>query len=224
MIQSKPASAILRSSDSVIPRIRGCQPDRAGPDKDRDNFNLDSAHQAGQVRNKERNTEEHREPQTDGEEQGGETPPHKPGPPAWLREGLARALQAGGPERRPRGPLPAKRGGRAVKAPPGRTPAVGARRASATANEEPEAATDVGRQRDVPRPVHTAQGLGGPEVEGSIGQPAIVSANRRAPPPREYILMFADELGKWRRLSAMPTSLHFAVRGNIIKFLSCFKA
>ena len=156
MIQSKPASAILRSSDSVIPRIRGCQPDRAGPDKDRDNFNLDSAHQAGQVRNKERNTEEHREPQTDVEEQGGETPPHKPGPPAWLREGLARALQAGGPERRPRGPRPAERGGRVVKAPPGRVPAVWAQRESASRREEPEAATDVGRRRDAPRPVHRA--------------------------------------------------------------------
>ena len=28
---------------------------------DRENFNLDSTHQAGQVRNKERNTGEHRE-------------------------------------------------------------------------------------------------------------------------------------------------------------------
>ena len=32
---------------------------------DRENFNLDSTHQAGQVRNKERNTGEHREPQAD---------------------------------------------------------------------------------------------------------------------------------------------------------------
>ena len=71
--------------------------------RERRNFNLDSTHQAGQVRNKERNTEDHSEPQTDGEEQGGETLPHKPGPPAGLREGLARALKAGGPELRPRG-------------------------------------------------------------------------------------------------------------------------
>ena len=38
---------------------------------------------------------EHRELQADVEQQGWETPPHKPGPPAGLREGLARALQAG---------------------------------------------------------------------------------------------------------------------------------
>ena len=77
----------------------------------------------------ERNTDEHREPQADVGQQDWETPPHKPGPPAGLREGLARALEAGGPERRPRGPRPTERGGRA-DAPPG-TPAVGARRASA---------------------------------------------------------------------------------------------
>ena len=34
-------------------------------------WSRDSTHQAGQVRNKERNTEEHREPQTDGEQQAG---------------------------------------------------------------------------------------------------------------------------------------------------------
>ena len=123
---------------------------------DRENFNLDSTHQAGQVRNKERNTGEHREPQADVEQQGWETPPHKPEPPAELGEGLARALEVGGPGRRSRGPPPAERGGRAVKAPPGRTPAVGARRASAAGSEEPEAATEVGRRRDAQRPVHRA--------------------------------------------------------------------
>ena len=82
-----------------------------------------------------------------------ETPPHKPAPPTGLREGLARALEAGGPECRPPGPLPAERVGRAVEAPPGRTPAVGARRASAAGSEEPEPATHVGRRRDAPRPV-----------------------------------------------------------------------
>ena len=102
------------------------------------------------------NTGQHREPQADVEQQGWETPPHKPGPPAGLGEGLARALEVGGPGRRSRGPPPAERGGRAVKAPPGRTPAVGARRARATGSEEPEAATDVGRRRDVPRPVDRA--------------------------------------------------------------------
>ena len=94
--------------------------------------------------------------QADVERQDWETPPHKPGPPAGLREGLARAQEAGEPKCRPRGPRPAERGGRAVKAPPGRTPAVGARRASAAGSEEPEAATDVGRLRDAPRPVHRA--------------------------------------------------------------------
>ena len=82
-----------------------------------------------------------------------ETPPHKPAPPTGLREGLARALEAGGPECRPPGPLPAERVGRAVEAPPGQTPAVGARRASAAGSEEPETATHVGRRRDTPRPV-----------------------------------------------------------------------
>ena len=111
---------------------------------------------SGQVRNKERNTGEHREPQADVEQQGWETPPYKPGPgpPAGLREGLARELEAGGPERRPRGPCPAERGGRAV-APPG-TPAVGARRASAAGSEELEAATNVGRRLDAMRTVHRA--------------------------------------------------------------------
>ena len=80
-----------------------------------------------------------------------ETPPHKPAPPTGLREGLARALEAGGPECRPPGPLPAERVGRAVEAPPRRTPAVGARRASAAGSEETEAATDVDRRRDAPR-------------------------------------------------------------------------
>ena len=60
----------------------------------RDNLNLDSTHQAGQVRNKGRSTGEHREPQADVEQQGCETPPHKPGHPAGLREGLAQALEA----------------------------------------------------------------------------------------------------------------------------------
>ena len=37
---------------------------------DRDNFDLDSTHQAGQVKNKERNTGEHRVLQADEERQG----------------------------------------------------------------------------------------------------------------------------------------------------------
>ena len=123
----------------------------------RDNFNLDSTRQAGQVTSKERNTGEHGELQADAGQQGLETPPHKlePGPPAGLREGLARAQgsEAGGPKGRPREPLPAERVGCAVDAPPRRTPAVGARRASATGREEPEAATGVGRRRGAPRPV-----------------------------------------------------------------------
>ena len=65
------------------------------------NLNLDSSHQAGQVRNKERYTGGHREPQADVEQQGWKTPPHKPGPPAGLGEGLERALKVGGPGRRP---------------------------------------------------------------------------------------------------------------------------
>ena len=108
------------------------------------------------VRSKERNTGEHREPQADIEQQGWETPPHKPGPPAGLRELLERALEVGGPGRCPLGQRLAERGGRAVKAPPGRTPAVRAWRASAAGSEELEAATDVGRRRDAPRPVHRA--------------------------------------------------------------------
>ena len=69
---------------------------------DRENFNLESTHQAGQVRNKERKTGEHREPQADAEQQGWpgwEIQPHKPGPAAGQGEGLARALEAGGPGR-----------------------------------------------------------------------------------------------------------------------------
>ena len=76
-------------------------------------------------------TEEHRELQADSGQQGLETPPHEPGPPTGLREGLARAQEAVGPRCRPRGPRPAEQVGRAVKAPPRRTPAGGARRASA---------------------------------------------------------------------------------------------
>ena len=64
----------------------------------RGHFSLDSAPQAGQVTNKERNTGERRGLQADGEQQGLETPPHKPGPPAGLREGLARAQEAAGPK------------------------------------------------------------------------------------------------------------------------------
>ena len=99
---------------------------------------------------------EHREPQADAEQQGWpgwEIPPHK-GPAAWQGEGLARALEVGGPGRCPRGPRPAEWGERAVKALPGRTPTVGALRASVRE----------------------------PEVVGSIGQPAIASANRRGLP------------------------------------------
>ena len=105
---------------------------------DRENFNLDStlAHQADQVRNKERNTGVYREPQADVEQQGWETPPHKPGPLAALGKGLARALEVAGPGRRSRGPRPAELGGRAVKAPPGRTPAIGDSGLGARAQQE----------------------------------------------------------------------------------------
>ena len=47
-------------------------------------------------------------------QQGLETPPHKPGPLPGLREGLARAQEAGGRKWHPHGPLPAERVGRAV--------------------------------------------------------------------------------------------------------------
>ena len=76
------------------------------------------------------NTGEHREMQADVERQDWETPPHKPGPPAGLREGLARAQKAEGPSvahedrtrpsgedgrsrHRPGGPPPSGRGARA---------------------------------------------------------------------------------------------------------------
>ena len=39
---------------------------------------------------------EHRELQADSGQQGFETPPHKPGPPTGLREGLARAQEREG--------------------------------------------------------------------------------------------------------------------------------
>ena len=110
--------------------------------------------------------------------------PRKPGPPKGLREGLARALETGGPEcpSRPQGPLPAEQVGRAVEAPPGRTTAVGARRASAAArSEEPEAATDVGRRRDAPRPVLRASEGGGGEQWTNCQR----SANRRGSPRGE---------------------------------------
>ena len=61
----------------------------------RGHFSLDSARQAGKVTSKERNTGEHRELQADGGQQGLETPPHKPGPLTGLKEGLARAQEAG---------------------------------------------------------------------------------------------------------------------------------
>ena len=95
--------------------------------KNRDNFNLDSTRQAGQVTSrKERNTGEHREIQADSGQQGLETPPHKPGPPNGLREGLARAATGSGRAKcRPRGQRPAERVGRAVEAPPRRTPPSG---------------------------------------------------------------------------------------------------
>ena len=97
-------------------------------EKVRENFHLDSTHQTGQVRNMERNTGEHREPQANVEQQGWETPPHKPLPPAGLGEGLTRALEVEGPGSRSRGLPPAERGGRALKAPPGRNPAEVSRR------------------------------------------------------------------------------------------------
>ena len=76
-----------------------------------------------------------------------------------LREGIVRAQEAGGPECRPQGLE------RAVEAPPRRTPAGRARRASAAASDEPEAATEVGRRRDAPRPVLRA-GESGPGEGG----------------------------------------------------------
>ena len=85
---------------------------------DRDNFNLDSTDQAGQVRNKERNSDR-------------------------CRPGEARP-------------------GRTV------TPAVGAGRASAAGSEEPEAATDVGRRRDAPRPVRRASEGRRPGWRGAV--------------------------------------------------------
>ena len=113
---------------------------------------MDSTRQAGHVTSKERNTGEHRELQADSGQQGWETPPNKPGPPTGPREGLARAQEAVGPRRRPRRPRPDERVGCAVEAPPRRTPAGGARRASAAGSEEPEAATDVvDRRWDAPR-------------------------------------------------------------------------
>ena len=131
---------------------------------DRENFNLDStlAHQADQVRNKERNTGVYREPQADVEQQGWETPPHKPGPLAALGEGHA-ASRAGTGSGGTRASLTRTAPGRA-----GRTGCqgtarsdpcnrgLGARRASAAGSEEPEAATGVGRRREAQLPVHRA--------------------------------------------------------------------
>ena len=92
----------------------------------------------------------------------------------------------------------------------------------AAKNEEPEAATDVGRRRDAPRPVHRASESW--RWRGALDNLPYRVRTAEAPPGR-YILMFDDELAKWRRqLSAMPTSLHFAVRVIINKFLSCFRA
>ena len=51
-----------------------------------------------------------------------ETPPHKQGPRAGPRVGLELSQEAGGPEWRPQGPLPAEREGHAGEAPPGRAP------------------------------------------------------------------------------------------------------
>ena len=97
---------------------------------DRYNFNLDSAHQAGQVRKKERNTGEHREPQADVEHQGWEntltSQDPQPSEERGLRghrkqEGLSvvhedRARPSGEDGRsrhRPGGPPPSGRGARA---------------------------------------------------------------------------------------------------------------
>ena len=103
----------------------------AGNGNGRDNFHLDtvdSTHQAGQVTSKEWNT--------GGAVDSEETQPHKNGPLTGRRERSARAQEAGGSE----GPLPAEQVGRAGEAPPGRTPAVGARRASAAGSEDLPAA------------------------------------------------------------------------------------
>ena len=87
---------------------------------DRDNFNQDSTCQAGQVTSIERITEEHRELQ------------------GAKRGALAGTGSGGGRQ----SPTTAERAGRAAEAPPGQTPVVGARRASAAASEDPEAAAE----------------------------------------------------------------------------------
>ena len=87
------------------------------------------------------------------------SPPHKPGPPTGLREGLARrrghrkreGRRVANEDRARPGPS-----GKDMLSSPGGPPPE-ARRASAAAgselSEEPETATDVGRRRDAPRPV-----------------------------------------------------------------------
>ena len=144
-------------------------------------WTVQCTHQAGQVRNKERNTGEHREQQADIEQQGWETPwpwqPHKPAIPAGLGEGLARALEVWGPGRRSRGPRLAERGGLAVKAPPGQTPAVRVCAACERRWKWRARSRHRGRQ-SAGRATACAQGVGEQEVAGSSGQPAIASANR----------------------------------------------
>ena len=102
---------------------------------DRDNFNQDSTCQAGHVTSKERITGEHRE----------------------LQAAKRGALAGTGSGRARQSPTTAERAGRAARAEappsPGRTPVVGARRASAAASEDPEAAAEGGPRRDTPVPV-----------------------------------------------------------------------
>ena len=100
-----------------------------------------------------------------------ETPPNKPGPLTRQREGRVRAQEAGGPNLkcRPQGPLPAaERVGRAVEAPPGRTPgpAVGARRAASAAGNEakPPHRVAVGGTR------HDSDSCPGPQRAGGGGE------------------------------------------------------
>ena len=90
--------------------------------------------------------------EADSGQQGLETPPHKPGLLTELKEGLARAWEAGGPRFCPRRQRPTELVGRAVGA-PRRTPSGGERRASVAGNEEAEAATNVDRRQDATRPV-----------------------------------------------------------------------
>ena len=92
--------------------------------KDRDNFQSgqNTPSTAGQVTSKEHEVPGTRELQAVRGQHCLETPPHTQGPLNRLREGLARAQEAVGPQCRPQGQLPAERVGRVAKAPQGRAP------------------------------------------------------------------------------------------------------